>query len=437
MNCPMCVDGVPGHGFVFEPPMEHFDRIFKHLATFPVKPTVALFGGEPLVRDDIADIVKLARSYDLATRVLTNGLRLADEDFCRRMVASRAHLLVSYDGSKSHCYRELRGSAKVLEMKLKAVENLNRLPRARVSYVTCLAWGLNHEDLPEIFAFCHRQHHILHGIYLMPLVQTWKEKEFQYLPDRMTTEDVEQLVAKCFPEHNVQFISLGLASHFRAIAKCFGETTLTYYGTHPNCESTYLLLSDGEKYIPIEHFLTTSLPEFAGAFLALERKLSAREKRWETSLFGRTLGALRLRNFTFRQLGKLQAAWVGLRHVRLRRVFKGRGLGKLYHALALPLGGLFGRKFRLTYKKHLAIQDELRIVVLPLEDDPILETERLERCPSVHVHLNPATGEFKYVPVCSWRLFSKQLLGEVAAYYTGQAPAAAASAPAPTPTPSA
>ena len=70
--------------------------------------------------------------------------------------------------------------------------------------------------------------------------------------------------------------------------------------------------------------------------------------------------------------------------------------------------------------------DALRVIILPLEDDPILETERLERCPSTHVTYNPKTGEFKYIPVCSWRLHNRQVLGEIAAAYAemGQQPEA-------------
>ena len=420
LNCPMCADSVPSHGFAFDPPMEHFERIFKHLSQFRPLPTIALFGGEPTVRDDLVDIIKLARTYGMRTRVLTNGLRLADEDYCRELVASRAHLLVSYDGSKPDCYRELRGSAKVLEMKLKAVENLKKMPRARVSYVSCLAWGLNHTAVPELLEFCHGQRHILHGIYLMPLVQTWKPDEFSYLPDRMTTEDVERLLAEVYPDYNVQFISLGLASHYKMVAKCLGRESLPYYGTHPNCESFYLLVSDGQRYLPVDHYLKTSLPELAGGFLDLERRLAAREERWGKALVPRMLNALRLKGFAFKVLGLTGILRVVKRHVALGRAFKGKGLGKLGHALLTLVGLATFRESAKVRECHMTVQDALRIIILPLEDDPILETERLERCPSVHVCYDPKTERFNYVPVCSWRLFSKTILRELSDHYAGQ-----------------
>ena len=419
MNCPMCADSVPGHGFVFEPPLEHFEKIFQHLATFDTLPTVALFGGEPTVRDDLVDIVNLARKYGMKVRVLTNGIRLADEDYCRRLVESRAHLLVSYDGNKPECYKQLRGTDKVLPLKLKAVENLNKMRRARVSYVTCFSWGMNDKDLPEILDFYHRQHRILHGVYLMPLVQVWKPGEFDYQPKRMTTEDVEAMVADNFPGYNAKFISLGLASHFQVIAKYLKHEALPYYGTHPNCESFYLLVSDGQRYVPVDHYLKTSLPEIAEAMLELEKRLLAREERWTTSKMGRVLGALRLRNFTLRMTGLAKLMGVLRRHIAFGRAFKGNGLGKAWHILATVAELTVRCKSERVRARHMNVHHALRIVILPLEDDPILETERLERCPSVHVYYDPRTDSFNYVPVCSWRLFNKKLLKDITDHYAG------------------
>ena len=70
LNCPMCADSVGGHGFVYEPPFEHFEKIFEHLSHSDTVPTVALFGGEPTMREDLTDIVKLARSYGFPTACL-------------------------------------------------------------------------------------------------------------------------------------------------------------------------------------------------------------------------------------------------------------------------------------------------------------------------------------------------------------------------------
>ncbi|MFW6163295.1 MAG: hypothetical protein ACODAJ_11050 [Planctomycetota bacterium] len=309
--------------------------------------------------------------------------------------------------------------AKILDYKKQTVANLRALPkRPRLSYVTCLAWGLNSQELPRILDFYHDQRHILHGVYLMPLVQTWSAEDFDYVPERMTTEDVEVMLDQCFPGERVEFISLGLASHLRTIAKYLGKKALPYYGIHANCESFYLLVSDGERYAPIERYLRKPLPALAGEdLLPLERRLLAREERWDTSRLGRVLSRLRLKNFALRLLGRLALLRLLPRVFRVGRMFKGKGIGKLGHAFMTALELAVGCKSKKVRRRHMNVHETLPVVILPLEDDPILETERLQRCASVHVYYDPRADEVKYVPVCAWRLHSAKILADLKEAY--------------------
>jgi hypothetical protein len=78
---------------------------------------------------------------------------------------------------------------------------------------------------------------------------------------------------------------------------------------------------------------------------------------------------------------------------------------------------MFGRKSRKVRQRHTNWQDTFQVIVLPLEDNMVLETERLERCPTVHTYLDPQSGELKYIPVCAWRLHNKPILRELAERY--------------------
>ena len=63
------------------------------------------------------DIISMAQSYGLPTRVVTNGVKLAGEDYCRRLVATRATILIAYDGHNPETYRTLRGHPNLLKAK--------------------------------------------------------------------------------------------------------------------------------------------------------------------------------------------------------------------------------------------------------------------------------------------------------------------------------
>ena len=139
------------------------------------------------------------------------------------------------------------------------------------------------------------------------------------------------------------------------------------------------------------------------------------------------LSALHLKNFALKRLGIMQAFFLLLANLRLGRVLKGKGPMKVAHAVALPFDLLFSGHKSAATRRHLLAQDPIPVVVLPLEDTPIVETARLQRCPSAHVCYDPRTGIFNYIPVCSWRTVNKKYLGEIAEYYESKkVPASAA-----------
>jgi len=423
LNCPICCDAVPGLGFNFEPPMEYFHKLFAGLARLNPPPSIAFFGGEPTVRDDLFEIIDLAKSYGLRRRILTNGLKLADEEFCRRLVESGTMILMSYDGKNPETYRQLRGNARAGELKLKAIENVGKIAqttRARLGLISCLGWGLNEDELPEIVELCHEHRGHLRDLYLMPLTPTWDTSQFDYAPERITTEDVENLLGKCFPGETVDFLPVGFVAEFTTVTKYIGTAALAYRGAHPNCESVFLLVSNGERYLPITHFLKGSLTDLATAFQRLNERLAAREKRWQEGrgVWGRVLGALRLRKAVLRFQAMTGVVGTLLGHLRLGRVFKGRGPGKLWHALAF-LGGLIARRPG-AGQRHTNMHCVLQVIVLPLEDDAVVETERLERCPTTHAYYDPREDKLKYCPVCAWRLHNRKILRELADYYASE-----------------
>lgn len=58
-----------------------------------------LFGGEPAMRDDLFDIIRLAKERKLTVRIVTNGIKLADEDCCEQIIKTGSTVLMAYDGN--------------------------------------------------------------------------------------------------------------------------------------------------------------------------------------------------------------------------------------------------------------------------------------------------------------------------------------------------
>ena len=83
------------------------------------QPVVQLFGGEPTVRDDLFEIIALARKYGLKPHVTTNGLRLADEEYCKKICEARVGMRFAFDGFSPDIYEKLRHNRPAYDKKIK------------------------------------------------------------------------------------------------------------------------------------------------------------------------------------------------------------------------------------------------------------------------------------------------------------------------------
>ena len=418
LNCPICINNTPSMGFLFEPPIEYFDKIFKHFSTFDPRPAIQLFGGEPTVRDDLLDIVKLAKSYGLAARVVTNGVKLADPEYCRPFVDLRATMLVSYDGKNPEIYEKMRGSAKLLDLKVKGIDNLDAMKGSKIVLMTLIARGFNDHELPDFFDFAHKRLHSIRAIYFMPLAHTWSPEDWDFEPERTTTEDVENMIDEAFPDDHVEFLPAGFLGQLQALLGALGVKPLPFVGAHPNCESMYLLFSNGEKYVPLSRFLKTPLADLTTALREANEKMVPHMPK-----SGKPTGLVRARAMAV-LLGVLR------RHIHLARLAKGKGIGKLYHVLATLLGFAVRRKSRIVLERHTNVQSVLQIILLPFEDKSNIETDRLERCPAGFGFVDTRDDQVKWVPVCAWGLHKTRAMREIADYYDKKSAAESTSAPA-------
>jgi len=426
-NCPICINNTPSMGFLFDPPMEYFEKIFAYFSELRPRPAVQLFGGEPTVRKDLFDIIALARSYHLPTRVVTNGLKLADGDFCRRLIDTGATILFAYDGANPRTYEILRGNKGHLQIKQQAMENIARIGGAKVALMTCVAKGFNDTEMGGILEFCHERRDFIRGIYFLPLAQTWSLEDFNVEPERITTEDMEILLNSAFPDERVDFVPAGVLGELKSLMRCLRAKRPPFAGAHPNCESMYLLASDGEKYVPLGRYLRQGLPDLIHGLFEVDARLGKLEGKMEGSLRGRLLSKLGLKGRWLRMRAVLALTGAARRNVRLGTLLKGRGPGKLYHAVAALAGLAVGRSARKVLRKHTKWQGVLQIIVLPFEDEATLETERLERCPNAFVYYDPEADQVGYVPTCAWSQHKIGVMRRITDFYSAAAPSSPSS----------
>jgi MoaA/NifB/PqqE/SkfB family radical SAM enzyme len=410
MNCPICIANVRGMGFEFHPPLAYFEKIYEALGRLETKPTVELFGGEPTLRDDLLEIIAIGRRHGVKSRVVTNGLKLADEDYCKRLCEAGVRFRLALDGRHPDIYRRLRRAPAAYEKKLKALANLKRFSRRKNALLCCAARGINDAYIGDLIECCHENQGVIDSLGLLPLAETWDPDTFE--TDLQTSrEDVEQMVMASVPGGKVEFVPVGLMHALRRARSFFKKRSssdaLMFGGVHPDCETMTMLVSDGKRYRSINHFLRQPLSRVVQEVVDRARRVDQRLSRLDP---GRRSDRVRGQVLLIRTFAPL-----ALKAIDLRRVFRGNPLavmGRLLFGLAR------GKRAGDLARRHLNLSQILRVAVLPFEEFHSIDAMRMAGCKAVFAYEDVADGRVKTVPACSWgSVYRNDILRKITAKY--------------------
>jgi hypothetical protein len=411
MNCPICIATIRGMKFDFNPPLDYFEKIFGTLSRLDPPPNIQLFGGEPTVRDDLLEILALAKQYGLRPCVVTNGVKLAEEDYCRTLCEKKVRFRLAFDGPRKVIYEKLRNQGEVFEKKMAALENLGRYTQHKHAVISCVAKEVNEPYLGEFFQTLH-DHPFIRDVGLIPLAENWDEGEYN-VQQTTTPEDVETMVDRYIGGGDVQFVPTGVLNSLLLPRSFFRRRrrseALMLGGVHPNCESFTLLVSDGQSYRSIESYLKIPFSQFAREMVDICRRLKPRLDRLNPDKrFDRLCG----------QVAILRSFWP-----LVRRALDLRPYCRSHPAVSIGkilLGKLLGRRSKDLFRRHLIPQQILRVAVLPFEEYDAIDTHRLSSCRAVFAYEDVSDHTVRTIPACIWYEFRNPLLKTISDFYATQ-----------------
>ena len=169
LHCAVCFAD-SGRGEAEDPPLKNISRLLERAMAAAGPCNLQLSGGEPTLRDDLPEIVEVARRIGYSfIQVNTNGLRLAaDIGYGRRLrAAGLSSVFLQFDGVDDDIYRSLRGRA-LLDRKLRAVRNCGEAGLG-VVLVPTLVKGVNTDSIGAIVRQALQLAPFVRGIHFQPV----------------------------------------------------------------------------------------------------------------------------------------------------------------------------------------------------------------------------------------------------------------------------
>lgn len=190
LHCPVCF--AQAGGTRAEPSLDRIKSMFQtlmHVAGGPCP--VQLSGGEPTMRDDLAQIIQLGRDAGFNhIEINTNGIKIAEDiEYLRRLKESGASaVFLSFDGVSDDVYRRTCGE-NLSDIKIRAVENCAEI-KIGVILVPTLVPQVNDHQIGKIIQFAKEWMPVVKGVHFQPIAYLGRYPRPPQDEDRLTIPDV-------------------------------------------------------------------------------------------------------------------------------------------------------------------------------------------------------------------------------------------------------
>ncbi|MCL5290186.1 MAG: radical SAM (seleno)protein TrsS [Bacillota bacterium] len=262
LNCTYCF-AAAGDYATADPSLDTIEVWYKKILEAGGPYNIQLSGGEPTLRDDLPEIVRMGHRLGFTfIQLNTNGLRLArDRAFVQRLKeAGLTSVFLQFDGTEDSIYHVLRGKPlfKEKEQAIRhcAEENLG------VVLVPTLVPGVNVHNIGSTLDFALGRLPAVRGIHFQPVSYFGRYPEAPADSDRITIPDIMREIEK--------------QSGGRIKADSFRP---------PGCENAlcsfhgnYVLMPSGELRSLTKHDACCTKPERAEEGAARARNFAA--KQW-------------------------------------------------------------------------------------------------------------------------------------------------------------
>ena len=265
LDCPICYLKHAKCFYGREPPFEEISKFLERRE----KSIILFMGAEPTMREDLFDLIKVAKRRGHVVMIFTNGIKLADEEYVRGLKeAGIDEIFFTLDGFDDRIIKELRGLP-LMRTRMKALENLKKL-RIKTIIAMPIKKNLNEGEISKLFNFVVSNKDFVDGVYIEGVWLPDEENELQ--PTVTISEICKILSANLNIDetyfHEVRRFKLNI---YRLLSKILGSKHRKNF-TLFRGDASYFIIHDG-KILPL-----FSIRELKEVNEVIENSLTHRKK---------------------------------------------------------------------------------------------------------------------------------------------------------------
>ncbi len=197
MNCEICFADAKKEQY--HPSIDKIKEMYETTMKYGGDCSVQLSGGEPTVRDDLPEIVKMGKDMGFShIQINTNGIRIAQsKEYLQKLKDAGADLIyLQFDGTNDDIYQKIRGRD-MWEIKQKAIQNCEETGIG-VMLVPVVVKNVNNNDIGNIIQFAKDHMPTIKGVHFQPV------SYFGRYPDQVPPDEARTNLSDVISELETQ-----------------------------------------------------------------------------------------------------------------------------------------------------------------------------------------------------------------------------------------
>jgi uncharacterized radical SAM superfamily Fe-S cluster-containing enzyme len=257
LRCSYCFMNAGASGRVYEPTMEQIkDMMIQARNTRPIgSKAIQITGGEPTIREDLLDIVYMAKNLGFShVQVNTNGLKLSESlDFCQQLKDAQVNTIyMSFDGVTKE-------TNPWIDLNKKAIKNLRKV-NLKIVLVPVLIGGKNLHETGKIIKFALENIDIIRGVNFQPISFCGRVTKLKDEKREQQRVDYVMMMEAIEKEFNGQisredFYPVPFVFPISKLIELLRREKQVEFTAHPGCGGATYIFYDNGKPIPITRFI--------------------------------------------------------------------------------------------------------------------------------------------------------------------------------------